>query len=158
MNKQVALILLFAMVVIWPHPFRAQTPSGQETSEQKIVVGTSEVLLDAVVRDKKGRPLKDLQSSDFQISEDGVPQEVKSFRWAGNEAADKTSKTPATPSRITRRVLEDFSAGRIGAVSLVFDRLSTDSRIRARDAALSYVGRQLPEKLRRLRRPVPLAF
>jgi VWFA-related protein len=38
------------------------------------------------------------------------------------------------------RVLEAFNAGRIGSVALVFDRLSADSRTRAHDAALAYLG------------------
>lgn len=142
MNRNVALVLLFALVAAPLVSSRAQTPSTQQTADDRIVVGTNEVMIDAVVRDKKGRPVKDLQASDFQISEDGVPQEIKSFRLVSGEAISVASeaKPAGTPTKAFRKVMEDFNAGRIGAVALVFDRLSQDSRNRARAAALSYIG------------------
>jgi VWFA-related protein len=141
MNRYIVLILLPASILIMPLSIPAQTPSGQRPSDEKVVVGTNEVVLDAVVRDKKGRPVKDLQASDFQILEDGLPQDVQSFRLVTGGAAETAAKTAGgNPSKAPRRVFEDFNAGRIGAVALVFDRLSTDSRNRAHAAALSYVG------------------
>ncbi len=144
MKKHVASLLFFVLSLTSPLSLLAQTPSGQQSDEGKLVVGANEVLLDAVVRDKKGRPVKDLKASDFQVLEDGVPQEVKSFRLvaggaedsaaAGNtNAAGGSTKTPGPTA-------ETFDSGRLGAVALVFDRLSVESRNRARQAALSYIG------------------
>src|SRR4051812_30442399 len=56
-----------------------QTVAGQQ-DDQKVVVNASEVLFDVVVRDKKGRVVNDLRPSDFEVYEDGVAQEVNSFR------------------------------------------------------------------------------
>jgi VWFA-related protein len=142
MNRNVALVLFLALSIAPPVSTTAQTPSAQQTADDRIVVGTNEVMIDAVVRDKKGRPVKDLQVSDFQIIEDGVPQEIKSFRLVGGEAAAAASeaKPTGTPKKAFRKVMEDFNAGRIGAVALVFDRLSQESCNRARAAALSYIG------------------
>jgi VWFA-related protein len=143
MFKFNVFVLLFALVVT-PLSIVGQTPSQQQ-GEDKVVTGTTEVIFDAVVKDKKGRPVKDLQAEDFQITEDGVPQEVKSFRLVAGDAPETAAKdTPAKNGpKTTARVLEAFNAGRIGTVALVFDRLSTDSRSRAHEAAVAYLGNGL---------------
>jgi hypothetical protein len=53
----------------------------QQKTDQ-ITVNTGEVQLDVVVRDKNGRLRKDLTASDFEVYEDGVRQEIGSFRLA----------------------------------------------------------------------------
>ena len=145
MSKVIVVVLLFVLVVT-PLSILGQTPSTQQ-GEEKVVTGTTEVIFDAVVKDKKGRPVKDLQAEDFQITEDGVPQEVKSFRLVAGDTPDSAAKdNPARAAggpKATARVLEAFNAGRIGTVALVFDRLSTDSRTRAHDAAIAYLGNGL---------------
>src|SRR6266850_4414754 len=89
MSKVIAFVLLFVLVVT-PLSTLGQTPSTQQ-GEEKIVAGTTEVVFDAVVKDKKGRPVKDLKSEDFQITEDGVPQEVRSFRLVAGDAPDSAA-------------------------------------------------------------------
>ena len=69
----------FSPLVVW-----AQT-SGQDQDEV-IRVRSNEVRLDVVVKDKKGRPIKDLKATDFEVLEDGVPQKVESFRFVTREA------------------------------------------------------------------------
>jgi len=143
MYKLTVAILLFA-IAIAPLTAGGQTPSAQQ-GDDRLVSGTTEVIFDAVVKDKKGRPVKDLQAADFQIIEDGVPQDVKSFRLVAGDVADApasdgASKTTTAATKAKARVLEAFNAGRIGSVALVFDRLSADSRTRAHDAALAYLG------------------
>jgi VWFA-related protein len=143
MNKQIALVLLFVLIVATPVSVLAQTPSRQQQADEKLLIGTNELVLDAVVRDKKGRPVKDLKASDFQVSEEGTPQDIKSFRLVTGEAVSLDPATKASNganAKPTHRVMEEFNSGHLGAVALVFDRLSTDSRKRAHDAALSYVG------------------
>lgn len=143
MFKSIVFVLLFALVIT-PLSIVGQTPSQQQ-GEDRIVSGTTEVIFDAVVKDKKGRPVKDLQADDFQITEDGVPQDVRSFRLVAGDAPEAAAKdTPAKNGpKTTGRVLEAFNAGRIGTVALVFDRLSTDSRSRAHEAAIAYLGNGL---------------
>src|SRR6266436_7262453 len=114
MSKSIAVVLLFVLVVV-PISTLGQTPSTQQ-GEEKIVAGTTEVVFDAVVKDKKGRPVKDLRSEDFEITEDGVPQEVKSFRLVAGDTPDSAAKDntgkSAGGSKATARVLEAFNAGR----------------------------------------------
>jgi len=144
-----APVLIVAVAVTSAFPRAWQEPRqdpGQD--EETVVVGTTEVLMDAVVKDKKGALVKDLQASDFEVYEDGVKQEIRSFRLVARDrraeerekpAAPGGEATPAQPA-VTRRPPPPASARPLGAVALVFDRLSPEARIRARDAALSYVG------------------
>src|SRR5688572_17398523 len=54
--------------------------------------GVTAVLVDVVVRDRRGLPVRDLTPADFQILEDGVPQPLGSFTPI---AERKDSPTPA---------------------------------------------------------------
>ena len=116
---------------------------GQTTAQDQdevIRVRSNEVRLDVVVKDKKGRPIKDLNAADFEILEDGVPQKVESFRFVSREAGsnvaekkdDKSAEvaTPA-PAIPTKRSAPTVTA-------LVFDRLSQEARSLARKAGLAY--------------------
>src|ERR1700730_2534822 len=113
MTRLISCVLLLALVLITPLSLIAQTPPMSQ-GEEKVVSGTTEVIFDAVVKDKKGRPVKDLQSEDFQITEDGVPQEVKSFRLVAGDTPDSTLKDSSKPAaggpKATARILEAFNA------------------------------------------------
>lgn len=147
-----ASVLIVAVTAASAFPRAWQNPRDAAQDEETVVVGTTEVLMDAVVKDKKGAVVKDLQASDFEVLEDGVKQEIRSFRLVTRDrraeerervaaagSGGGISTTPAQPT-ITRRPAPPASARPLGAVALVFDRLSPEARVRARDAALSYVG------------------
>lgn len=152
-----SLALTFSMSLSLPLQLMAQDPPKAPTrpsaalQEQIISVKTAEVILDAVVKDKKGRLIKDLSASDFEVYEDGVKQQIESFRLVTRETAETATKeapkenTPARPAATGKPV--NLKAGEtdvgVSAIALVFDRLSPDARKRARDAALSYVGESI---------------
>src|ERR1044072_7089472 len=69
----------FAPVVVW-----GQNPAQDQ--DEVIRVRSNEVRLDVVVKDKKGRPIKDLKATDFEVLADGVAQKVESFRFVTREA------------------------------------------------------------------------
>ena len=52
----------------------------------KILVGVSEVSLDVVVVDKKGRPITDLTADDFEVYQDKRQQQVTSGIYISNQA------------------------------------------------------------------------
>jgi VWFA-related protein len=107
------------------------------------VIGAYEVVLDVVVRDKKGRPVKDLTAADFEVLEDGVRQQIESFhlvsRGPSVEAGPKETPAPTdvapAPPPPRRDPLSDLNL-----IGLVFDRLSPEARGLAHKAALSYVS------------------
>jgi len=147
MDKR-SLVAGICMLVLIACVTRAQKPTSVPATpvqeEDKIVVGTNEVLLDAIVRDKKGRVVKDLQPSDFEIYEDGVRQEIRSFRFAkeGSSTISTTNAEPSVnPSTSTNSGSRKsfLNLGGIGAVAIVFDRLSPEARSIARQAALAYL-------------------
>jgi VWFA-related protein len=106
---------------------------------------TTAVLVDVVVKDKKGRAVKDLRVEEFEIQEDGVRQQIDYFeRVSRGSAAVPAAETPAPsaepkPEKPPEKTPVTVSTGPT-AVALVFDRLTTDARVRARDAAMSYLG------------------
>src|SRR5437868_1291762 len=120
-------------------PSLAQTTQNKEQQEEVVRVGSSEVVLDAVVRDKKGRVVKDLGPSDFEVYEDGVRQDVTSFRLV-SRGGGAGAGAAASPPKPNAPAAAGRGAERVGAVALVFDRLSPESRVRARQAALAYLG------------------
>jgi len=84
-----------------------QTPSA---AGGVVKAATEEVLLDVVVRDKKGRAVKDLKSGDFQIFDNGEPKELKSFRLIeGKEAVGADgARAPLDPLQQVRLVTMIF--------------------------------------------------
>jgi VWFA-related protein len=141
-KKYFAFLNIIALGFSLPLNGFSQVPQ----KEQKVaVVSTAEVQLDVVVKDKKGHPIKDLKAGDFEVYEDGVKQQVSSFRLVAREGGvtGKKEETAAvTPARNV--AIGNTNVGgtgsEISAVAMVFDRLSPDARKRARDAALGYVG------------------
>jgi VWFA-related protein len=106
----------------------AATPSAPapQAAETPVVrTGTAAVLLDVVIRDKKGRPVPDIAASEIEVFEDGVKQKVDGFRWVETEAIETTAETAASPD--ARRPPN--------LVSLVFDQLGPDGRRLAAKAA-----------------------
>ncbi|HEX8293014.1 MAG TPA: VWA domain-containing protein [Pyrinomonadaceae bacterium] len=141
-----AAVLMLTVTVTSALPRAWQDPQDPSQEDEPVVVGTSEVLMDAVVKDKKGALLKDLQASDFEVFEDGVKQEIRSFRLvtrgrrAADRPAEKAAGVPAPSPSPAPGARKARTTPPLSAVALVFDRLSPEARVRARDAALGYVG------------------
>ncbi len=140
MRTVVSLLLVAALSL----PALGQTSPSQEPQKQDdevLRIRSNEVQLDIVVKDKKGRPVRDLKNTDFEIYEDGKLQRVESFRFVMREGPDagagpdaKADRGPATGNAAARS-----SAKTPGIVALVFDRLSPEARSLARKAGMAYV-------------------
>src|SRR5438477_1550872 len=113
---------------------------------------TNAVTLDVVVRDKKGKMVRDLQPGDFEVYEDGVKQAVASFEVFGKRTEEPALAAPATGGVTVTAPAVPVSAlpaagpaasvapsERPEVIAFVFDRLSADARNLAHKAALSYV-------------------
>src|SRR5262245_8293117 len=85
----IAAALLVAQTFLLATPSAArQTTDDKSTQDAKqgaqekpVKLRTDEVLVDAVVLDKKTRPVSDLTADDFEVYEDGVRQKITSFRF-----------------------------------------------------------------------------
>jgi VWFA-related protein len=153
MKAYINILLVFIFLIVTSPSSLSQSPSKPAQQEdERVVFGTSEVLLDAVVKDKKGRPVKDLTASDFEVFEDGVRQQIRSFRLVtlGSQTAPGTN-TPVTGDGGANASAQTSSIGtspltpenRLSAVALVLDRLSPAARARAQTAALDYLNQEL---------------
>jgi VWFA-related protein len=138
--KTSASLLLVALLGLSPYRFVCgQTPPTQ-SQDEVVRVRSNEVKLDVVVKDKKGRPVKDLTSDDFEIYEDGVRQQIESFRYVlrdtpvgGDAVRNENNKTETVTPVATPQ-----GATTPGVVALVFDRLSPEARALARKAGVAY--------------------
>lgn len=106
-----------------PPPFRASA---------------EEVLVDFVLRDRRGRQIPDLRPEEIEILEDGVPQQLKALRRVqGLEAQEWIPGQEA----LTRR-LDPSRAVKL--VVLAFDELGASSRALARRAVEDLVRQGVP--------------
>lgn len=120
----------------------SQTPAAQNPGFQAIA---ELVLLDLVVRDQRGNPIRDLKADEIEVYEDGVKQTITSFRFVEGQApllpadagrsTDPVDRPPAT--------VPADPARQINLVSFVFERLGNDGRRLARQAALDFIKSEM---------------
>jgi VWFA-related protein len=121
---------------------RAPSSSWAQEQAPQFRAGAEVVVLDVVVRDAKGRTVKDLAPGELTVFEDGVPQQVVSFRLraAGEETpAPEPPPAPAAAAPPASTARDDGGA-RANLVTLVFDQLGPDGRRIARQAGLALAG------------------
>ena len=118
-----------------------QTPPPQRATGA-VKSDATAILVDIVVRDKRGDPVTDLSAADFEVEEDGVRQEVGSVTlFSSPEPAPSAERrTPAAPVAAAPPKLPTAPAP-APVIALVFDRLSPDGRALAHKAALGYVAK-----------------
>lgn len=127
MKQFVSLVLAIGISFSAIGRISAQTPQDQD---EVVRFRTNEVKLDIVVKDKKGRPVKDLTAADFEILEDGVAQKIQSFTFVNREATLRTPETANTgtkegqPQPVTTTTAPASVRTTPGVTALVFDRLS----------------------------------
>jgi VWFA-related protein len=148
--RQTAIIL--GAILFAAGPLTAAGQQQQNAARANSAPTTvSAILVDVVVRDRKGDPVKDLTAGDFDIYEDGVKQDVGSMTpiflpepaAATAAAAPVTAAKPATaPADAPAVAQEEAVAKAPQMIALVFDRLTADSRTLAYHAAVKYLGDQ----------------
>ena len=115
----------------------AQQPQTTTPAEDTVKARTNEVLLDVVVRDKKGRAVNDLKAEDFHILDNGEAQKVASFRLVqGAEAIGAGG---------ARAELDPLRQVRL--VTMIFHCYNNDARRLAHDAALDLLKGELPQNV-----------
>ena len=116
---------LLAAAALAPLPALAQQAAGSTVKSN-----VDEVLLDLIVRDKKGKPVTDLKSEDISVLDNGAKQTITSFRLVSGADALTSSgvKTPLDPLR------------QIRLVTLAFEAMTeADQRKLARTAAIDLI-------------------
>jgi VWFA-related protein len=121
-------------------PAQTPPPKPQAGDMPRIQGGTEEVVLDVVVRDKKGKLLTNLEKNDFTVSDNGEQRPIKSFRLIeGTEAIGSggagASAKPLDPLRQLR------------LITLVFQGVDNNSAKLARDAAMELLKSELAQNV-----------
>jgi VWFA-related protein len=128
-----ALPVILAAALAAPSAAQAPAPPTP-ASPPAFRAGTAVVLLDVVIRDRKGRPVPDVKPEEIEVYEDGVKQKVESFRWIETEAPVEGAAAPSGVPDAARQ---------LNLVSLVFDQLDPDGRRLAAKAASSFLEKGL---------------
>jgi VWFA-related protein len=82
----------------------AEPPAeGQPAPQQPVFrTGINFVRVDVIVTDKKGEPVADLQPGDFDVSEDGKPQTIETFKLV------RVTGTPEPGAEAPRQIRTDY--------------------------------------------------
>ncbi len=93
------LAIVGALFMAVPHRAQQQGSAPQKAQEQTIRIASEEVLLDIVARDKRGRPVNDLKAEELEVYEDGVRQQVASFRKVDRTLPAEAGEAPAAGAK-----------------------------------------------------------
>jgi VWFA-related protein len=138
--QRLGVPLLICLATLFAGQAAAQNAPTAE-SGPAIRVTTTEVLLDLVVRDKRGRQVKNLKPDDVEIYEDGVRQKILSFRPVAShevqhrEVGIETKKGQGT--------VAPRSLHAVNVVCIVFHNLDPVSRTRAIEAVQEFIKNDL---------------
>ncbi|HUM06156.1 MAG TPA: VWA domain-containing protein [Terriglobales bacterium] len=123
--------------------------AGQKTAESEpaisLRVTTRMVLVDVIATDKDGKPIRDLHHGDFEVLEEGRPQEIKFFSYTANESVRNEKRPTATlpPNVYSNRPDSSRPAGPL--VLILLDGVNTAGLDQA------YARRQLLDYVRTLK-------
>lgn len=150
--KQFVLHLCLFLLCAQSFTLNAQQPQQPVTptkeQEEVVRISTNLVQVDAVVTDKNGQPVTDLQADDFQILEDGRAQDITNFSYVRNlnpttppPVASETNKNKLPPPPPVRLRPEQVRR----TIALVVDDLSLsfESTAFVRQALRKYVDEQM---------------
>jgi VWFA-related protein len=118
-------------------PLLAQeAPRAPQKPAATFETTSSIVLLDIVVRDKKGNPVRDLRPEEIRVTEDGVARDLTAFRLVEGQVSEERVTGPVPSS------LQPDPNRQVSLVTLVFDKL-LDGRQMARQAALDFIANNM---------------
>jgi len=120
--------------------------AAQEANLPVIRSTTQEVLLDAVVRDKKERLIRNLKPEDIRVLEDGVPQKLQTFKFTDTDS-DEAQPLPAPPGVKTSAAVATNGPAlnplhNLNIVTIVFERMGPRSRLFAQQAATQFLANE----------------
>ncbi len=144
-------LFLFLLSVVFP--LAAQTPTKPApppapSGDQTIRIETQIVQVDVTVTDKQGKVIRDLKREDFELKENGKPQDIGYFsvgtatrpaRWLGTESKSSLKDATVAPAPTTTEAI----AGRYIVLAIDDLHLSASSLLQSRQALLKFVDQQV---------------
>ena len=133
-------------------PSATPPPTKPENQEEIIRISSDLVLIDALVLDKDGKQVTDLQPEDFEVWQDGKLQEITSFSYvSGNNTIASAPKNNAQSkkknavSQVPTAVRSSSVKGRI--LTFIIDDgnclASPESIDAARDGVIKFIDEQM---------------
>jgi VWFA-related protein len=123
-------------------------PPTPQTPDEVVRITTNLVQVDTVVTDRRGQQVVDLGPADFEILEDGRPQEIKNFSYISLQS--ETNTTPVTKKTVDKTVPigppEQLRPDQVRrSIALVVDDLglSFESTYYVRNALRKFVDEQM---------------
>src|SRR6202034_338075 len=99
----------------------AQTSDAQSSS-MTLRLNTRLVDVNVVALDKKGHPITNLKPGDFEVYDNGVKQDVRSFMQTENDAAEAPSPHPSAspaPPEFSNRSTNDANPTNAGTNTVI---------------------------------------
>jgi VWFA-related protein len=138
---QTTVLVVLASALVAPQ----QPAPPPKDSGMVLRVTTRMVLVDTVVLDKAGNPVKGLKAEDFTVTEGGVRQRIAGFSEHISEAA-KPVPPPVLPPHVTtnRAVVTQMNAENSTVAVLLLDGLNTppQDQIYVKQQMLKFLARQ----------------
>jgi VWFA-related protein len=136
---------VLALLLTLPLSESNQKPQGPPSAQQ-IRVHTSEVVVDANVTDGSGKPVSGLTQSDFEVYEDGIKQQIQSFRIISGNRIEQGSPLPQSQNKAAQpSELVANTPAYPHLITFVFDKVNVQhaDAVRASAAASAYVDKHL---------------
>ena len=146
MSKVNPAAMLAVLSVLASQVGAQNSPPGPAGAPPAPVIRTTvdEVALDLVVRDKKGRLVKNLKSGDVEIYEDGVRQQIRSFSLVTGDHAPAQPESQSHPDQPPSGASPASMPLRaVNLVCIVFHNLDPLTRKWAVEAAQEFIKTQL---------------
>jgi VWFA-related protein len=106
------------------------------------------VRVDVIVQDRQGNPVHDLKQEDFEVTEDGKPQSIQTFKLIN--VSEDTGVGTDPPREIRNQIDEQMEAARddvrLFAIFLDDYHVRLENSMRAREAIARFVENQLQPK------------
>ncbi len=144
------LFSLFICVAVWPQSdLKNQTPQSpaQKQDDAVLRVETELVQVEVVVTDKNGKMVRDLRREDFELKEDGKPQDVTYFsvgtattpaQWITTVAKKGATAAPNLPTTST----PENAAGRHFVLALDDFHLAFGNLVYVKKSLLKFIAEQ----------------
>lgn len=127
-----------------PAPSPPQKPSAN--SEDVVRITTNLVQIDAVVTDRRGQHIVDLHPEEFEVYEDGRPQQITNFSYVNVQAESKAETAETESDKTQPRPPEQLRPEQVRrSIALIVDDLglSFESTHFVRNALRKFVDEQM---------------
>jgi len=151
MRKFCSVLVSFLVIVpLFTAKLHCQVAGQQQEKSDSIKIRATEVFVDAVVSDRKNRLISDLGQQDFELFEDGVKQEITSFRVVRGSAkksplgtVEKTA--PGAAPAEAKSSAAEYVPPNLTIVLLDYSTTRAENQKLVQDASIKYVEQRMQD-------------